>query len=69
MKNYDFKVVAGNDKSKAEYPKSFGMIGTSDEKKSIAYLYFYDYDLDYTGDIDEKSPMSNFVKENFKQDF
>jgi len=69
MKNYDFKVVAGNDKSKAEYPKSFGMIGTSDEKKSIAYLYFYDNDLDYIGDIDEKSPMSNFVKKNFKQDF
>lgn len=45
------------------------MIGTSDKKKSIAYLYLYDYDLDYIGEIDEKSPMSNFVKENFKQDF
>jgi len=69
MKSYDFKVVDGNDKSKAEYPKSFGMIGTSDEKKSIAYLYFYDYDLDYIGEKGEKSPMSNFVKKNFKQDF
>jgi len=28
------------------FPKYFGLIGTSEEKKSIAYLYFYDMDLD-----------------------
>jgi hypothetical protein len=68
INSYDFKVVDGNDNYNAKYPKSFGMIGTSDEKKSIAYLYFYDYDLDYI-ENDNESPMADFVKEYFKYDF
>lgn len=44
------------------------MIGIADEKKSIAYLYFYDYDLDYI-ENDNESPMVNFVKKYFKYDF
>lgn len=68
INNYDFKVVDGNDNYKAKYPKSFGMIGISDEKKSIAYLYFYDYDLDYI-ENDNESPMVDFVKKYFKYDF
>ncbi|MPN09725.1 hypothetical protein SDC9_157017 [bioreactor metagenome] len=44
------------------------MIGISDEEKSIAYLYFYDYDLDYIRK-DKDSPMADFVNENFKYDF
>ncbi len=66
INSYDFKVVDKNDNYKAKYPKSFGMIGTSDEKKSIAYLYFYDLDLDF---IQDESPMANFVEEFFKYDF
>lgn len=69
VNSYNFRVVAGNEKSKAEFPKSFCMIGTSKEKKSIAYLYFYDEDLDYIGEKNEKSPMANFVKDYFDYDF
>lgn len=66
--NYDFKVADSKDNYEADYPKSFGMIGISDEKKSIAYLYFYDGDLDYIKN-DENSPMADFVKKNFKYNF
>ena len=45
------------------------MIGMSDEKNSIAYLYFYDSDLDYIGDEEDSQPMASFVKEYFKYDF
>ena len=69
INSYNFKVVDGNEKSNTQFPKSFGMIGTSEEKKSIAYLYFYDTDLDYIGEKDDKYPMANFVKEYFKYDF
>lgn len=68
INNYDFKVVEESDNYKAKYPKSFGIIGTSDEEKSIAYLYFYDSDLDYIEE-DNESPMVDFVKEYFKYDF
>lgn len=68
INNYDFQVADGNDNYQAEYPKSFGMIGISDNKKSIAYLYFYDYDLDYI-QSDNENPMSDFVKKYFKYDF
>ena len=68
INNYDFRVADGNDNYESRYPKSFGMIGISDKKKSIAYLYFYDYDLDYIAK-DKDSPMADFIKENFKYDF
>ena len=68
INSYHFKVVDENDNYKAKYPKSFGMIGTSDEKKSIAYLYFHDDDLDYIKE-DEKNCMESFVKKYFKYDF
>lgn len=45
-------------------PKSFGFIGTSDEKKAIAYLYFYDFDLD---NINQS--MEAFVTTYFDYDF
>lgn len=69
INSYNFNVVEERDKDNTDYPKSFGMIGTSDEKRSIAYLYFYDFDLDYIGNKDEKSPMADFVKKYFKYDF
>lgn len=65
---YDFKVVSGDEKGNTQYPKSFGMIGTSDEKKSIAYLYFYDGDLDYIGERNDRHPMADFVREYFNCD-
>ncbi|GAA0076753.1 hypothetical protein UT300005_11310 [Clostridium sp. CTA-5] len=69
INSYNFKVVSRNKKDYTDFPKSFGMIGTSDEKKSIAYLYFYDSDLDFIGEKDDKSPMANFVKRYFKYNF
>lgn len=68
INSYDFKIVDENNNYNGEYPKSFGMIGTSDKKKSIAYLYFYDTDLDYIENDNEK-PMANFVKEYFEYEF
>jgi hypothetical protein len=71
INSYTFKVVAGtvNGKGNTQFPKSFGMIGTSERKKSIAYLYFYDTDLDFIGRKNDKKPMANFVKDYFDYDF
>lgn len=69
LRSYDFRVVDENDTSNTEFPKSFGIIGVSEDKKSIAYLYFYDSDLDYIGDEDEKDPMANFISKYFKYRF
>jgi hypothetical protein len=71
INSYDFKVVDENENYKAKYPKSFGIIGTSDEEKSIAYLYLYDFDLDYIGEIEdnENNDMINFINRYFKYDF
>lgn len=68
INNYIFKVADSSENYQAAYPKSFGMIGISDEEKSIAYLYFLDLDLDYI-DNDNETPMAVFVKKNFKYDF
>lgn len=46
------------------YHKSFGLIGSSNEKKRIAYLYFYDFDLDVGEDN-----MEQFVKQYFDYEF
>lgn len=69
VNSYTFRVASGNDSYTADYPKSFGMVGTSDEKKSIAYLYFYDSDLDYISKKDNRTSMLEFVKEHFDYDF
>ncbi|WP_061994798.1 hypothetical protein [Clostridium sp. ATCC 25772] len=69
INSYNFRVADENEKNNRKFPKAFGMIGTSDKEKSIAYLYFYDQDLDYIGDKDEKQPMANFVKTYFKYKF
>lgn len=69
VESYDFRVIDEKSTSNTEFPKSFGMIGISEEKKSIAYLYFYDGDQDYIGEEDEKNPMANFVKRYFKYNF
>lgn len=64
LNSYVFRVVEGND-----FPKSFGIIGTSDEQQRIAYLYFYDSDLDEIGDLDDSNRMASFVKSYFDYDF
>ena len=64
LNSYVFRVVEGNG-----FPKSFGMIGTSDEFQSIAYLYLNDFDLDKIGDPDDRNRMASFVKSYFDYDF
>ena len=62
--SYNFKVVKKFNERDSNFARDFGIIGTSDEKNSIAYLYFYDYELD---SINE--PMEDFVKTYFRYDF
>ena len=69
VESYNFRVIDENGTSNTKFPKFFGMIGISEENKSIAYLYFYDEDLDYIGEENEENPMANFVKEHFKYNF
>lgn len=71
VNSYTFKVVDEdvNGKGNTQFPKSFGMIGTSEKKNSIAYLYFYDTDLDLIGEKNDKNPMDDFVKHYFNYDF
>jgi hypothetical protein len=68
INSYKFKVVNEYNNYKAKCPKSFGMLGISDEKKSIAYLYFYDYDLDYISK-NSKTPMADFINDYFNYNF
>lgn len=53
-----FRAVAGGDLG---YPKQMGFIGISESEKTIYYLWFYDFDLDSIGD------MEDFVIKNFNQ--
>ena len=62
--SYVFQVLEGDG-----YPKSFGMIDTSDELERIAYLYFYDFDLDIIGEPDDNNRMSKFVESYFDYEF
>lgn len=63
---YHFRVVDDPQvDDQEEYPKSFGMIATSDEKRSIAYFYIYDEDLDLIGNEQSKEEMVEFLKEYF----
>ena len=67
INTYTFRIVEevkANEGYSMDYPKSFGMIGTSDEKKRIAYLYFYDFDLDVG-----EANMEQFVKTYFDYEF
>ena len=67
IKSFTFKVLDNNeDEEKFEYPKYFVMIATSDEKNSIAYLCFYDNDLDYISETNEEGSMAKFVKEYYR---
>lgn len=67
INTFTFRIVnevKGNNGYSMAYPKSFGMIGTSDEKKRIAYLYFYDTDLDVG-----EANMEQFIKKYFDYQF
>lgn len=63
INSYDFRAVSDEKDLCRDYPKFFGLIGMSDEKNSIAYLYYCDSELDYIDNIEE------FVEEHFCYDF
>jgi hypothetical protein len=74
MPEYEFykesfliKVVDLSEKD--NYPKSFGMIGVSDEKNIIIYMYFYSNSLDYISNDKDKTTMSEFLDEYFVYDW
>jgi hypothetical protein len=64
---FDFRVAVFAD---TDYPKNFGMVGISDEKHQIAYLWLYSQDLDYVceGDEDRNAEMIEFVDYYFAMD-
>lgn len=61
---FDFKIAKFED---TDYPKNFGMVGVSDEKQEIAYLWFYSQDLDIICEADENElkGMNEFLEEYF----
>ena len=61
---FDFKIAVFED---TVYPKNFGMVGISDEKCEIAYLWIYAVDLDYICKADENEikAMSEFMEYHF----
>ena len=61
---YDFKIAKFED---TVYPKNFGMVGTSDEKFEIVYLWLYAPDLDYICETtaNEIKEMNEFLEYHF----
>ncbi len=64
---FNFKIAMFED---TVYPKNFGMVGVSDEKFEIVYLWIYAQDLDYiceTG-VNEIKEMNEFIEYHFSLD-
>lgn len=61
---FDFKIAEFED---TVYPKNFGMVGTSDEKFEIVYLWIYAPDLDYICETNanEIKKMNEFIEYHF----
>lgn len=59
--NWIFKIEDNLEKN--DFPHKIYMIGYNDEKKSIAYMSFYDFDQDYIESLDE------FIDEYFNHSF
>lgn len=60
INSYEFRVIDEKSTEHTYYPHFFGLIATSDKYHRIAYMCFYDYDLDYIS-----GSMANFVKKYF----
>jgi len=61
---FNFKIAIFDD---TDYPQNFGMVGVSDEKFEIAYLWIYAPDLDYICEINvnEIKEMNEFIEYHF----
>ncbi|MGN1032166.1 MAG: hypothetical protein ACI4PU_01780 [Intestinibacter sp.] len=69
VNSYNFKIMKSYKEESFYHPNDLGMIGTSDKKHSIAYLYYINY---MHFDVEENwgtNGMANFVKHVFKYDF
>lgn len=76
-KNYNFKIalteraVYHSSDGRVDYsPKSFTMVGTNDADKSLAFLYYFDFDIDWLCERgatqEEKNEcMPNLIEEVF----
>ena len=65
--DFHFKIAIFED---TVYPKNFGIVGVSDEKLEIAYLWLYAPDLDYICETDanEVKEMNEFIEYHFSLD-
>ncbi len=61
---FEFKIAKFDN---TVYPKNFGMVGVSEAKREIAYLWLYFEDLDIIcgGQEDKNAEMLHFVREHF----
>ena len=70
--DWNFKTIV-YDKIKNEdlryFPYSLQMIGINEKTKQIAYMDFYDSELDLIAESGEKDYMNNFIEDNFKVNF
>jgi hypothetical protein len=66
INSFNFRVLEANQTNDFLYPHYMGIIAASDEKNSIAYLYYDDQDLDYISKDKTEGAMVNFVKKYFK---
>lgn len=64
---YSMKIVPDADYLEFCACKSFMMLGLNDDECTIAYLYYYDYDIDYIAEIDDdlEAEMRGLVKTAF----
>lgn len=63
-KGFDFRIAKFKD---TEYPKNFGMVGISEEKHEVVYLWLYAPDLDLIaeGNENELKAMNEFLEYHF----
>lgn len=66
INSFAFRVL---DTDESNYPQWFGMIATSDEKSSIAYLSCFYSSLDYISDKIGSNEMIKFIKESYDYDW
>lgn len=65
---WHFRVVSYSEEYE-DYPHHIEMIAQNDDVCKIAYLDFYDSDLDCIGEDGSEGSMENFIKEYFNYNF
>ncbi|MCL2800468.1 MAG: hypothetical protein FWD28_01740 [Treponema sp.] len=65
INSFYFRVLAKSKENYFDFPKYMGIIAVSDERKSIAYLYFADQDIDYFTTNEEEGRMVRLINDYF----